>query len=87
MPLSRYNAGVSTLPRYYDYQLMIQKDWSANHSARVTFFGSDDVFKSTVSGGSSADTSGTLGLATRFWRLQGLYRQRLTDRSDFKVTA
>lgn len=84
--LESTNAGVSTLPRYYDYQLMIQKDWSSNHSARVTFFGSDDAFKSTFSGGSSAATSGTLGVATRFWRLQGLYRQRLTDRLDFKVT-
>jgi hypothetical protein len=74
-------AGISTLPRYYDYQLSVQKDFSANHSFRASFFGSDDGFAS-ISG-----QGGTASIAVRFWRAQALYRNRISDVTDFRAVA
>jgi hypothetical protein len=77
--LESARVGVSTLPRYYDYQLTLQKAWSTHHSLHVRVLGSDDAFRAVTSGGSDATFGGSLGLATRFLRLQAVYRDQLTD--------
>jgi TonB-dependent Receptor Plug Domain len=78
--LKSTNAGVSTVPRYYDYQAMLQKDFSANHSFRLAFFGADDGFEA-VSG------RGSVGTGLRFWRAQALYRNKISEAADFKIVA
>jgi hypothetical protein len=85
--LDQANAGISTLPRYYDGQLSVQKDWSANHSLRLTVFGADDAFKSTASGGTDATISGGFGISTKFWRAQAVYRNRLSEDTEARATA
>jgi TonB-dependent Receptor Plug Domain len=85
--LDQANAGISTLPRYYDGQFSVQKDWSANHSLRLSVFGADDAFKATASGGSDATTSGGFGISTKFWRAQAVYRNRFSEDTEARATA
>jgi TonB-dependent Receptor Plug Domain len=85
--LEQANAGVTTLPRYYDGQLSIQKEWNANHSLRVNVFGADDAFKAIAAGGTDAATSGGFGISTTFWRAQAVYRNRLSDKTEARATA
>jgi TonB-dependent Receptor Plug Domain/Gram-negative bacterial TonB protein C-terminal/Carboxypeptidase regulatory-like domain len=84
--LDSANAGISTLPRYYDGQLTVQKEWSADHILRLGVFGADDAFKSTRSGGTDPNASGGFGIATRFWRAQAVYRNRLSERTEVRAT-
>ena len=46
--------GVTSAPKYYDYQLMVRKELGRDHDVRFTFFGSDDrveIFSRETSGG------------------------------------
>jgi TonB family protein len=65
-------AGVSTAPRYYDYQLMVERDFGASTTGRLTFYGSDDALAITVPDPSDSDPAlgGDLSLSTSFWRVQ-----------------
>jgi TonB-dependent Receptor Plug Domain len=84
--LEAANAGVSTLPRYYDGQVAIEKAWSKDHTLRFSFFGADDAFKATTSaGGNDGSSGGSIGLATAFWRLQALYKNKLSENVELRV--
>jgi hypothetical protein len=85
--LAATSSGPTSTPRYYDYQMMVQKDFSRSSSFRATLFGSDDAFKISQSGTSSASTGGSLGIATNFWRAQAVYRNQLSDNAELKATA
>jgi TonB family protein len=80
-------AGVSVTPVYYDYQAVAERDLGKHSSVRFALFGSDDkldVFLPTASS-SEPDLAGTLGTHTGFWRLQGLYRNKLSDSTELRV--
>src|ERR1700722_3064541 len=66
---------------------MVQRDLGKKSSVRFALFGSDDkldIFLPTASS-SEPDLAGTLGTHTGFWRLQGLYRNKLSDSTELRV--
>jgi TonB family protein len=80
-------AGISVTPVYYDYQAVVERDLGKRSSVRFALFGSDDkldVFLPTASS-SEPDLAGTLGTHTGFWRLQALYRNKLSDDTELRV--
>ncbi|MDI1479218.1 TonB family protein [Polyangium sp. y55x31] len=86
--LTAAGAGVSTAPRYYDYQVMLKKDFGQKASLRLLFFGSDDgleIFNENPNAGATSFSG--IGTHTSFWRLQARYEHKLTDSTELKVTA
>ncbi|UQA58538.1 TonB family protein [Polyangium aurulentum] len=86
--LTAFGAGVTTAPRYYDYQVMLQKDFGGRASLRLLFFGSDDgleIFNENPNAGATSFTG--VGTHTSFWRLQARYQHKVTDSTELKVTA
>lgn len=88
--LENIGAGVTTAPVYYDYQLMLQRDWdNKKHNIRFFFFGSDDrleVLAPTVNG-SNPGIGGNVTLGTAFYRFQARYTGKLSDDTELRVTA
>jgi hypothetical protein len=87
--LEKAGAGVTTAPVYYDYQLMLQKDFDSKNSLRLFFFGSDDrleILTKTVNG-SNPGLGGEVSLGTAFYRLQARYIGKLSDDTEVRVTA
>ena len=87
--LEKADAGVSTAPVYYDYQAMVQKDFNSHSSARVLFMGSDDQLDVLIKSVNGSDPSFAGGISTHtgFWRLQGRYINRFSDRTKFVLTS
>lgn len=87
--LTAAGANVTAAPVYYDWQAMVQKDWSKNQQFRVLFFGSDDkvdiLTKDT--GATSPALVGDVSLHTTFWRLQARYRQKLDKDTELTAVA
>ena len=86
--LEATGAGVSAAPVYYDYQALVQKDFSSRQSLRLMLIGSDDnlrILTSTVNG-SDPQLGGGIGIHTAFWRLQARYKNRISDKSELRVT-
>jgi len=87
--LESTGAGVTTAPVYYDYQLMLQRDWGKKHSFRLFFFGSDDrlsILSPTVNG-SNPGIGGNVTFGTAFYRLQARYTGKLSDDTELRLTA
>jgi hypothetical protein len=63
---------VSTAPVYYDYQAMVEHDFTDKTTGRLLFFGSDDRLAITLNSPSASDPTigGDIGFHTGFWRLQ-----------------
>ena len=80
--------GITTAPRYYDYQAMLQKDLSARQSFRLLFFGSNDDLAILNQSPSASDPSfgGALSAHTAFWRLQARYENKFTDTTALRAT-
>jgi TonB family protein len=87
--LESTGAGVTTAPVYYDYQAMLQKDFSRTSNLRLLFFGSDDRLDVLTKSAAGSDPSFTGGLSmhTGFWRAQARYRAKLGEATDFKAMA
>ena len=79
----------TALPIWADYQLAIQKDFSAQTSARLLFFGSDDALDivEPVANATDPVVAGALGYHTSFWRVQAAMDSQLTSRTHVKLTA
>jgi len=87
--LEALGSGVTTAPVYYDYQLMLQKDWDKKkHSVRFFVFGSDDRLEILVRqvAGSNPGLTGSVGLGTAFYRFQGRYVGKLSDDTELRLT-
>ena len=80
---------MSTAPVYYDYQLMLQRDFGKKHSLRFFFFGSDDRLAILVRqvNASNPGLGGNVTLGTAFYRLQARYVGKLSDDTEFRLTA
>ncbi|MDF2694945.1 MAG: TonB family protein / TonB-dependent receptor [Labilithrix sp.] len=87
-PILETAGGVSTAPRYYDYQVMLKKDFGPDHELRFFLFGSDDrieIFSSDF-GGDFALGGGIRGL-TAFWRLQARYLNKINSKTRISAVA
>ncbi|HVJ14059.1 MAG TPA: TonB family protein [Polyangiaceae bacterium] len=73
--------GVTTAPRYYDYQAMLEHDVSSDTSVRLFAFGSDDRMVLTLKSPDSADPAlgGDALSHLAFWRVQGRVDTRPTN--------
>lgn len=85
--LEATGAGVTTAPVYYDYQAVLQRDFSKDSNLRLMFFGSDDRLELLIKQAAASDPSigGGLGFHTGFWRLQGRYRQRFSPDTELRL--
>jgi TonB family protein len=68
--LEKAGTGVSTAPVYYDYQLIIERDFSDKTTGRLAFYGSDDRLAITLNSPSAGDPAfgGDLSTHTGFLR-------------------
>ncbi len=87
--LQAAGAGVTTAPVYYDYQAVIEKQWSKRQQFRLMFFGSDDAIDILIKdpNASAPTLSGDASFHTAFWRLQARYRNKLSDDTELKLLA
>lgn len=86
--LEQLGSGVTTAPVYYDYQVMLQRDWDRKkHSVRFFFFGSDDRLDILVRqvSGSNPGLTGSVGLGTAFYRMQARYVGKLSDDTEVRL--
>ncbi len=87
--LKSTGAGVTTAPRYYDGQAMLQHDFDSHSSLRLVLLGSNDaldILNQTPSS-STPTFGGDLGYSTSFWRIQGRYQNKITDHTEVRITA
>jgi TonB family protein len=87
--LQAANANVSVAPVYYDYQAILERKIGAHQDLRFAVFGSDDRVDILLQSPSqSAPTlAGEVGSHTGFWRIQGLYKNKLSSTSELRVVA
>jgi TonB family protein len=86
--LEALGSSVTTAPVYYDYQLMLQRDWDKKkHNLRLFFFGSDDRLQILVRqvNGSNPGLTGSVGLGTAFYRFQARYVGKLSDDTELRL--
>jgi TonB family protein len=83
--LEEAGAGVTTAPRYYDYQLIAEHKGDGSR-ASVRFYGSDDRIAILINDPAAQDPAfgGSLRFGTAFYRGQVLYETALT--SKFSVS-
>lgn len=87
-PILESSAGVSTAPRYYDYQVMLNKKFGPDHELRFFFFGSDDrleIFSSDLGG--DFVLGGGIRAVTTFWRLQARYYNKINENTRISAVA
>jgi hypothetical protein len=82
-------AGETALPRWYDYQVELEKDFDARSSLRLLLLGSDDTFNLVNQTPDSSDPTlgGDIGYHTSFWRLQARFDSKPSDRTRLRLTA
>jgi TonB family protein len=86
--LEQLGSSVTTAPVYYDYQLMLQRDWDKKkHNLRLFFFGSDDRLEVLVRqvNASAPALTGSVGLGTAFWRAQARYVGKLSETTEVRL--
>lgn len=87
-PILESSAGVSTAPRYYDYQVMLNKKFGPDHELRFFFFGSDDrleIFSSDLGG--DFVLGGGIRAVTSFFRVQARYVNKINDKTRISAVA
>jgi TonB family protein len=85
--LEQAGAGVTTAPVYYDYQLMLQRDFDKKSSLRLFFFGSDDRLQILTKTVNASGVGGDITLGTAFYRFQARYIGKLSEDTELRVTA
>jgi TonB family protein len=87
--LSGAERSVTTAPRYYDYQAILEKDLDPHSSFRLAFFGSDDALELLNQSPSTRDPTfaGNIGAHTSFWRAHARYENRFTASTALRATA
>ncbi len=81
------SVGITSAPIYYDYQALIQKDFSSHESFRLTLFGSDDNLAIINSSPSASDPTlgGSLNGHTSFLRVQARYKNDFGDNTSLRA--
>jgi TonB family protein len=87
--LTATGAGVTAAPVYYDWQAMVQKDWSKNQQFRLLFLGSDDKVDILTKDTSATQPTlvGDVSFHTMFWRVQARYKQKLDKKTEARLVA
>ncbi len=85
--LKAAGVGVSTAPRYYDYQAILQHDFSSKSSFQLTLIGSNDGLEILNSYPDAARPifSGTVNFDTNFFVAQARYETRFTPAMSLKT--
>jgi hypothetical protein len=85
--LKATGANVSVAPVYYDYQAVLGRDLDKHSSIRFGVFGSDDDLKILLeqANASTPTLAGVFADHTGFWRVQGIYKNKLSDTSELRV--
>ncbi len=87
-PILEQAGGVSTAPRYYDYQVMLKKEFAPDHELRFFLFGSDDrieIFGADFGG--DFVLGGGIRALTAFWRLQARYLYKINSKTRITAVA
>ncbi|MBX3261398.1 MAG: TonB family protein [Labilithrix sp.] len=87
-PILEQAGGVSTAPRYYDYQVMLKKELGPDHELRLFLFGSDDrveIFGADLGG--DFVLGGGIRALTAFWRLQARYHYKIDSKTRITAVA
>jgi TonB family protein len=87
-PILSRQGGISVQPRYYDYQVELQKKINDRSSFRLLFFGSDDALAILQPASATGSPTLAAGISdnTRFWRLQARYLNKIGDQTELRVT-
>jgi TonB family protein len=85
--LKGLNSSVSVSPVYYDYQAILERDLTPRSTFRLAFFGSDDklAILNQNTSSSEPELTGSIDTHTGFWRAQALYKNRLSDDTEFRL--
>jgi TonB family protein len=85
--LESAGTGVSTAPVYYDYQAFVENRPTPKSQVRFGVYGSSDALSLLVKTPSARDPTvgGDIGFSTTFWRIQGEYKQELSDKLKMSV--
>jgi TonB family protein len=88
-PILSRQGDTSVVPRYYDYQVELQKDLNKHSSFRLLFFGSDDELRIVQPASATGSPILAAGISdsTRFWRLQARYINKIDAKTELRVTA
>jgi len=79
-------AGTSVAPVYYDYQAVAERKFNTRESLRFAFFGSDDRVDILLKSPSASEPAlSGFGDHTGFWRMQALFRDRITDTTELRI--
>ncbi|MEM9696917.1 MAG: TonB-dependent receptor, partial [Myxococcota bacterium] len=84
--LESAGAGVTQAPRYYDYQLLVERKWDTG-KFRTSFYGSDDRLELLLGEPSPGEPAlaGNIGLTTIFQRFQVGYDQKYTENDSINT--
>jgi len=84
--LEELGAGVTQAPRYWDYQILLERRWR-NAKMRVSFYGSDDALELLLKEPAAGEPalSGNFGLSTVFQRLQFGLQVRPSAREELET--
>lgn len=87
--LTAAGAGITQLPVYYDYQLLVETKPTVDSRFRVTLLGSDDAFGLIVRNPAPGEPAltGNFGLHTSFQRLQVSYDNDLQNGDKIRALA
>lgn len=86
--LKAVHSPTTALPRWYDYQAAIQKDFGRRTSFRLLFLGSDDAYDvvNVVPSSTDPTVGGDLGYHTAFWRLQARFESQPSENTRIRST-
>ena len=86
--LNAAGTSVTVAPVYYDYQLIAETNPTPRSSLRIGFIGADDrlALISKDVDDEDATVSGSLGVATAFWRLYVRYENELSEHTRLQST-
>lgn len=88
--LKETGGAISTVPRYYDYQLELAGALAATTSLRVLFLGSDDAFELVTHSPDPnirSAVGGEFDWHTRFWRVIAQLRSELSHGTEIEMTS
>jgi len=87
-PLLSARGGISTAPRYYDWQAFVERKWESARFS-IGLYGSDDalaIYRDTINTRNPA-SSGDIGLHTGFGRVQAAFDADLSKSIHFRNVA